>query len=209
MKRTVEPELMDDEVQALAYADVDFSDVHSQIMDQMDVCWPGLILDGAILDLGCGPGDIAFRCAKKFPGCRVVGIDGSAPMIKLADQLKAQESEISSRVEFVQAMMPGSAIPKVQCEAIVSNSLLHHLHDPSVMWRTILEYAKPGTKIFIADLMRPNDDATVNQLVQEYAGNESAIHKADFYNSLHAAFEVNEVQEQLEQAGLNLSLIHI
>ena len=36
---------------------------------------------GTILDLACGPGDLARACASRFPRCRVVGADLSAEML--------------------------------------------------------------------------------------------------------------------------------
>jgi SAM-dependent methyltransferase len=89
-------------------------------------------------------------------------------------------------------------------QAILSNSLLHHLHQPQVLWQTISDCAAPGASILIMDLFRPGTKETARQIVDTYARNESEILQTDFYNSLLAAFRVDEVRCQLQQAGLGL-----
>ena len=38
---------------------------------------------------------------------------------------------------------------------IFTNSLLHHLADPAVLWSTIRDWSNPGCKVFVMDLLRP------------------------------------------------------
>jgi hypothetical protein len=66
--------------------------------------------------------------------------------------------------------------------------------------------ARPGTKVFIMDLMRPASATLVDDFVERYCGNEPAILKHDFGASLRAAFTVDEVREQLRVAGLALDV---
>ena len=155
MQRIPEPELMDDRAQAEAYAAADFSEAHERIVAAFDVCFPGVELKGDVLDLGCGPGDITFRFAARFPHCAVTGLDGSSAMIELANERKARESKSEHRVRFIEGRIPGVSLPDVRYDAIVSNSLLHHLHRPEDLWQTINKHASSGTCIFIADLFRP------------------------------------------------------
>jgi len=202
MQRVTEPELMDDQAQAEAYAAADFSEAHSRIVDSFDSCFPGEDVAGCILDLGCGPGDICFRFAARFPACSVMGVDGSGAMIRLANERKARDSVTDDRVRFIEGLLPGASIPEVPFVAVISNSLLHHLHEPLVLWETILRYASPGTKVYVVDLFRPETIAGAQRLVNEYASGEPDILRRDFYNSLCAAFEPREVQAQLATAGL-------
>jgi SAM-dependent methyltransferase len=209
MQRITEPELMDDQAQAEAYAEADFSEAHSRIVDTFDSCFPGDDVTGHVLDLGCGPGDISFRFAARYPGCSVMGVDGSSAMIRLANARKARGSVTGDRVRFIEGLLPGAAIPPgvsiptVPFAAIISNSLLHHLHEPRVLWETVLRVASPGTKVYVVDLFRPETVAEVRRLVNEYAAGEPDILCRDFYNSLCAAFEPHEVESQLVAAGLS------
>jgi SAM-dependent methyltransferase len=202
MQRVTEPELMDDQAQAEAYAAADFAEAHSRIVDSFDSCFPGEDVAGYILDLGCGPGDICFRFAARFPACSIMGVDGSRAMIRLANERKARDSVTDDRMRFIEGLLPGAPIPEVPFAAVISNSLLHHLHEPLVLWETVLRYASPGTKVYVVDLFRPETVAEAQRLVNEYACGEPDILRRDFYNSLCAAFEPHEVEAQLATAGL-------
>jgi trans-aconitate methyltransferase len=39
-----------------------------------------------IADLGCGPGNITFRLAEHCPDASILGIDGAAAMLAIAEQ---------------------------------------------------------------------------------------------------------------------------
>jgi SAM-dependent methyltransferase len=202
MQRIPEPELMNDRMQAEAYAAANFDEAHRNIVEAFDSVFPGVALQGKILDLGCGPGDIAFRFAYRFRKCSVIGVDGSLEMIKLANVRKDREPGTGNRISFVEGFIPGAPIPDGPYTAIVSNSLLHHLHHPDVLWQTIKQYSIPGTKIFIADLYRPASKKDARQLVETYTEGEPDILRRDFYHSLLAAFEPEEIEQQLIDAGL-------
>jgi len=202
MRRVTEPELMDDPAQAAAYAAADFAEAHARIVAGFAECFPGIEIAGRVLDLGCGPGDISFRFAACHPGGSVVGVDGSAAMIDLARQRLAREPSLGSRVQFLEGRLPGAPIPAGPYAAIISNSLLHHLHRPAVLWETVAAHATAGTHIYVVDLLRPATAAEARRLVDIYAAGEPEILRRDFYHSLHAAFEPEEVGEQLAAAGL-------
>ena len=202
MQRVTEPELMDEPSQAEAYAAADFAEAHERIVEGFAVYFPGAEVAGHVLDLGCGPGDISFRFAVRFPGASVTGVDGSAAMIELARQRQARETGSGDRVRFIEALIPDASLPAGPYAAIISNSLLHHLHRPAVLWETIAAYASAGTRIYVADLRRPPTTAVARQMVESYAAGEPDVLRRDFYHSLCAAFEPGEVEAQLEAAGL-------
>lgn len=202
MQRIPEPELMDDPVQAEAYAAADFDEAHSRIVATFDACFADAGVTGRILDLGCGPGDISLRFAARYPACTVTGVDGSAAMIRLANRRRTIDAA-GDRVAFVEGSIPGAPIPAVRYAAIISNSLLHHLHRPQVLWETVASYADPDTRIYVVDLRRPHSTDMARRLVEEYAAGEPDILRRDFYNSLCAAFTPREVEMQLAAAGLD------
>jgi len=98
--------------------------------------------------------------------------------------------------------LPSASLPSHHYDLILSNSLLHHLHDPGVLWRTLLETGKPGAPVLIMDLMRPASAGWVEALVSTYAEGEPEVLRSDFRSSLFAAFEPAEVCDQLVAAGL-------
>ncbi|MGB7934558.1 MAG: class I SAM-dependent methyltransferase [Gammaproteobacteria bacterium] len=203
MQRVTEPELMDEPSQAEAYAAADFAEAHERIVAGFAVYFPGVEVAGHVLDLGCGPGDISFRFAVRFPGASVTGVDGSPAMIELARQRQARETGSGDRVRFIEALIPEAPLPAGPYAAIISNSLLHHLHHPAVLWETITAYASAGTRVYVADLRRPPTTAVARQMVESYAAGEPEVLRRDFYHSLCAAFEPREVEAQLEASGLS------
>ncbi|MGR9037668.1 MAG: class I SAM-dependent methyltransferase, partial [Gammaproteobacteria bacterium] len=70
-------------------------------------------------------------------------------------------------------------------------------------------YAKPGARIAVMDLLRPASMKAAQALVDIYAAEESEILRRDFYQSLLAAFTLEEIGVQLTEAGLNLDFEQI
>jgi ubiquinone/menaquinone biosynthesis C-methylase UbiE len=201
MQRTPEPELMDDQQQAAAYADADFEEPHEQFVDLFQQAFAEHDFTGVLLDLGCGPGDITRRVARRFPNVRIDAVDGAAAMLAEGVRLTTGTNE-GSRINYIHGVLPGCPLPQQYYDGIFSNSLLHHLADPRVLWRAVKGHAKTGAPVFVMDLLRPDSKQTAKQLVEQYAANEPAVLKEDFYNSLLAAFELDEVRLQLSECGL-------
>jgi SAM-dependent methyltransferase len=194
---------MNEPLQAAAYAAADFAEAHSRIIVAFEEFFPQVEVAGPVLDLGCGPGDIGFRFAARFPGCGVTGVDGAAAMIALARQRKAADANVGPRLNFIEGQLPDAPIPELAYTAIISNSLLHHLHNPAVLWEVVNRHAGRGTHIFISDLYRPGNKTGARRLVDHYAAAEPEVLRRDFYHSLCAAFEPGEIVVQLDAAGLH------
>jgi SAM-dependent methyltransferase len=192
---------MDDEQQAVAYARGDFAEPNSRFVRYFsEVAGPDF--EGCILDLGCGPGDIALRLAHAHPHATVLAVDGSPAMVRLAREAVAATPDVAGRVQVFEARLPHAALPRETYDAIVSNSLLHHLPDPAVLWSMISRRAAPGAPVVIMDLFRPPNAEAAMAIVDAYARDEALVLKRDFLASLHAAFEPDEVRAQLTAAGL-------
>ena len=202
MQRVLEPELMLEQAQAEAYLHADFEEPHSRVLKLFEATFPGIELEGDVLDLGCGPGDITFRFARRFPRARLVGIDGARAMLKLGLDRLDREPEYRERVQFVEGYFPGAKLPAETYPVLIGNSLLHHVHDVRPFWRGVRRHAAPGAILFLVDLRRPADEAEARRLTDLYVANEPEVLRRDFYNSLRAAFEPGEVEAQLKEAGL-------
>jgi SAM-dependent methyltransferase len=203
MQRTPEPELMDSPEQVAAYAAADFSEPNQRFADTVlnDVTHS----HAKALDLGCGPGDICLRLLSAKPNWHMVGVDAGANMLAAGRTTFADRPE-ADRMDWVLARLPFEAVPGHEAAAfdvILSNSLLHHLPDPMSLWHSVRTLARPGAWIQVMDLMRPNSEAEAEQLLQAHAGSASPVLQADFYNSLKAAWRVDEIQQQLAEAGLS------
>ncbi|MBF0456233.1 MAG: class I SAM-dependent methyltransferase [Magnetococcales bacterium] len=201
MKRIPEPELMEDDAQALAYARADFSQPHDHFISLFSERFPNHST-GQALDLGCGPCDVLLRFARAFPACRIDGVDGSAAMLAQGSEALANAADVADRIQLFQRLLPGDDLPCPSYDTLLSNSLLHHLHNPHVLWQSVKQHARTGTALFIMDLMRPNSPQRAQEMVDSHAAKEAEILKKDFFHSLCAAFTVEEIQEQLHEAGL-------
>jgi cyclopropane fatty-acyl-phospholipid synthase-like methyltransferase len=203
MERVTEPELMDEEEQARAYSEADFAAPHERFVDLLVAWWPeSVATKGPILDLGCGPADVTVRMAKRLPAATIHGVDGSAAMLKYG-RARVKAEGLEDRVTLHQALLPRERPPLEKYPVIVSNSLLHHLHDPSSLWGTIHAFGAKGARVFVMDLMRPPTMADVTRLVDEHTRGEPDVLRRDFQASLCAAFTMREIRTQLSRAGLD------
>lgn len=201
MQRIPEPELMDESEQALAYANADFAEPNQRFVDAFVAEFPALTR-GAVLDLGCGPGDIVLRLAQRCPGLTVHGLDGSRAMLAHGQARLASLPDLRDRVQFIEGILPGARLPRPAYDAITSNSLLHHLHDPQGLWRSVRLAGAPGAAVLVMDLFRPESEEAAQAIVERYSGGEPEVLKRDFFQSLCAAFSPDEVRAQLAEAGL-------
>ncbi len=129
MDRVPEPDLMDDDAQARAYAEADFTEPHENFIKLFKAQWPDREVSGDVLDLGCGPADISIRFAQAFPDCKIEGVDGADEM--LAYGIKAVAvAELSKRIDLTHCYLPDEELMQQSFDAVISNSLLHHLKDP-------------------------------------------------------------------------------
>jgi 2-polyprenyl-3-methyl-5-hydroxy-6-metoxy-1,4-benzoquinol methylase len=204
MDRIPEPELMADPEQVTAYAAADFGSSDQDFTDRV----LGLLPDPAcrVVDLGCGPGNISFRIAAARPAASVLGIDGAEAMVALAEQQRLAAAGAPQRLRFLRCDLADPALGRPPLAggfgAVVSNSVLHHLHDPAVFWRAVRSLAAPGAVVVVRDLRRPDSPAAVEALVARHAADAPDILRRDYRASLLAAFRLEEVQQQLQDAGL-------
>ena len=205
MQRILEPELMDDAEQALAYDQADFSESHGRRVALFMERYAAELsdaLNGWVLDIGCGSGDVLERFARALPKARFVAVDGSAAMLELAKRRIAKEAHLASRVQFVEAFVPSPVIPKLDYAVIMSHSMLHHLHQPAVLWNTVKQVAGSRSYVFVADLRRPESSDDAARIVDAHSANEPEVLRRDYYNSLCAAFTPQEVERQMVDTGL-------
>ena len=200
MQRQPEPELMAGRQQVQAYAAADFGagDAHTLgllagLIDRTGALPP----TPTLVDLGCGPGNITLCLAKAFPEARVIGVDGSSEMLAVAEH---RAKALALNVEFRCCDL--RSLAGLRADLVTSNSLLHHLHQPDLLWRTTAAIAAPGCRVLHRDLRRPSSMDALDQLQQRHLSDAPSLLLRDFRASLAAAFEIQEVEDQLHEAGL-------
>jgi cyclopropane fatty-acyl-phospholipid synthase-like methyltransferase len=148
------------------------------------------------------------RLARRFPRAVFHGVDGAEAMLAHGGA-RVKSAGLEDRIQLARAILPRDAPPLEQYDGIVSNSLLHHLHDPSVLWTALARWAKPGAPVFVMDLRRPASVEDAKGLMLTYAAGEPDVLQRDFFNSLCAAFTPEEVRRQLRETGLGLDVVAI
>lgn len=195
---------MEDAEQALAYAKADFSTSNQWYVDHLVADFPKNL--GNVLDIGCGPADVPVRLGRAHSTIRITAIDGSTAMLAHARKAVAGAG-LQNRIATVQGYVPGLPFDEHSFDAVLSKDLLHHLPDPMVLWSEARRLGRRGAAVYVMDLFRPASSEAARSIVQTVAGNEHPILKEDFYNSLCAAFTVEEVRSQIRQSGLALDVI--
>jgi len=202
MRRKPEPQYMDDLAEADAYAKADFTAVNEAFVDRLvDLVQAGP--DDAVqaVDLGTGPGDIPIRIARRCPGWRLTGVDASKPMIAIARQA-SERAGTAGMLRWLIADAADTHLPDKSFDVVLSNSILHHVADPAAFWAEARRIAKPGAAWLLRDLFRPADENRARALVDQYAADESAILRQEYYRSLLSAYTAEELRRQLDAAGL-------
>jgi SAM-dependent methyltransferase len=200
-RRVVEPELMEGEAQAAAYAQADFAEPNALFCRHVAARVRG-VRCRRVVDLGCGPADIPLRLARRHPGWRFDAVDGSAAMLAHARRA-IDAAGLSERIRVHRARLPGARLPRGAYDLVLSNSLLHHLHDPAVLWAEVVRLGRRGAVVVVMDLVRPASARAARAIVDRYAAGEPDLLREDFYRSLRAAFTPAEVRRQLARAGLS------
>ena len=202
LTRETEPELMTDLRHVNGFSDAD----REQSVDAFIYLYRVLCSSSnqKIIDLGCGPGKYLIRFAQEFPNTTIIGYDGSVEMIELANH-NIKNAGLEHRIIVKHSLFED--IPITDCDCIISSGTLHHSHDPLSFWASVKRIAKPGTQLYIMDILRPLTEEKVSSIVDALANKENIYFKKDLYNSLKAAFTKKEIEEQLKQSNLSLKLI--
>ncbi|MEJ2250824.1 MAG: methyltransferase domain-containing protein [Candidatus Lokiarchaeota archaeon] len=102
----------------------------------------------AVLEVGCGPGTLSYRMAKK--GAKVQAIDKSEEMISQAKKTYLEKEAIS--INFDVASSEGWSIPEVKYDKIVSTFMLSELRpfEQQIFLRNIWQSLKNNGKLLIA-----------------------------------------------------------
>ena len=203
--RVLEPEVMNDPQQVDAYAAADFNDSDQAVVDRIDqllgLAGEHFAPQACLVDLGCGPGNISLRLAQRWTECSVLGLDAAERMLQVAEARGSDAGVMPERLRYKRVFLPLEA-PALKAQLVVSNSLLHHLHDPMHLWSSVKSLAASRFLVMHRDLKRPDSEASIDALCLRYVSDAPDVLQRDYRASLHAAFTADEVKAQLALAGL-------
>lgn len=197
--RQLEPELMDDPQEAVTYDSMDHSEVNRKFVDDL---LAGGEVGPDVLDLGTGTARIPIELCQRVSNCRVLASDGAVSMLEVA-RYNIAVSSLDSRIQLHHADAKSIPIDDETFDTVLSNSLIHHVPDPSLIVAQIARLAKTGGRIFVRDLYRPDSVAEIDELVERIVGNEAKEAQDMFRNSLHAALTLEEIRELVAHHGFD------
>lgn len=190
LPRTLESEVMASDEEALAYDDMDHVAVNSQFIE--DLLTVGLTGTG-VLDLGTGTARIPIMLCRRCHNVRVMAADLSVGMLDMARR-NVEIAGLRERIQLDHSDAKQLHYGDGMFDMVMSNSIVHHLSDPELALRESLRVLRPGGRIFMRDLLRPQSVADVELLVETYAQGESEEAQGMFRASLHAALTLAEIQ---------------
>jgi ubiquinone/menaquinone biosynthesis C-methylase UbiE len=205
LSRVLEPEVMDTAEEALDYDTMDHSVVNGLFADQFveSLRRSSLQPEGRwrVLDVGTGTAQIPIEIVRRRSDVEIVAIDLSREMLKLGQRnLELARATAPIRLELVDAKHLPDA--DASYDAVISNSIIHHIPEPLQSLREMVRVLRPGGILFVRDLMRPPDLATLDSLVGQHAAGANPHQRRLFAESLRAALTVEEVAGLLRQIGL-------
>ena len=108
---------------------------------------------------------------------------------------------MTDRIELAQVDAKGLVYDDGDFDAVISNSIVHHIPEPKSCLSEAVRVTKSGGILFFRDLMRPESDDAVKRLVETYAGDENDHSKKMFDDSLRAALSLEEIQALVVELG--------
>jgi ubiquinone/menaquinone biosynthesis C-methylase UbiE len=203
--RKLEPEVMDSAEEARDYDAMDHAAVNRAFVDDLLAALEHADHTAGsatyqILDLGTGTAQIPIELCRRMPAARVVAIDMAEEMLKLGRRNVASAG-LQDRIQLERA--DGKKLPYVDhaFDAVISNSIVHHISEPRSVVAEALRVVRPCGLIFFRDLLRPSDHANVRRLVEMYAAGANEHQRALFDASLRAALSLDEISSLLASLG--------
>lgn len=117
-----------------------------------------------IADLGCGTGSLAVALAKS--GARVVGVDQSAAMLRLA----RRHTKAYGNVELHQASLDAVPIPDATCDVALLSLVLSYVAEIPPVLREAHRILAPGGRLLVVDAYPHADEAFRRRLGQARLG---------------------------------------
>jgi ubiquinone/menaquinone biosynthesis C-methylase UbiE len=207
--RTLEVEVMDTEEEARDYDAMDHSAVNGRFCEDLlrfrGDALLGTAPDAEVLDVGTGSARIPIELCSRVPSVRVIAIDLAEHMLTVARENIAKAG-MQQRITLEKRDAKAAGWPDGKFAVTMSNTILHHIPDPSDLLREMWRLTAKGGTIFIRDLARPESVDRVKELVRTYGGDPKAAadarQNALFEASLHAGLTLEEIRERVRALGI-------
>ena len=213
LQRKLEPEVMDSAEDASEYNEMDHSEVNQAFVDEL-LAFLGTNEDFksrldddegdliGVLDVGTGTALIPALLCDQHAAFKVIAVDMAVNMLELASY-NVHASSRGDRIELIQADAKDLGYESEMFDIVISNSIVHHIHDPKQCVAEMVRVVQPGGAIFVRDLMRPESMENLESIVRTYAGDATEYCQHLFHQSLHAALTLDEMRQLVLDCGWN------
>ena len=191
LPRVLEPEVMDTAEEARDYDAMDHAAVNRVFVEDFLAFWDGGV---PLLDVGTGSAQIPVELCRLSARACVEAVDLAERMLELA-RLNVGRAGFADRIRVEKADAKRLPYPDGHFGAVISNSIIHHIPEPFACLAEMHRVCSPNGVLFVRDLLRPNDEATLRHLVETYAAGANEHQRQMFGDSLHAALTLAEVRE--------------
>jgi ubiquinone/menaquinone biosynthesis C-methylase UbiE len=100
----------------------------------------------------------------RAPGLRILAIDLGEHMLAMAEE-NVLRAGLADRIEIRRADAKATGLPEASVDMVISNSLVHHIPEPMLMFGEVARVAAPGAGIFIKDLHSEETEDSLLDLV--------------------------------------------
>ena len=197
--RVLEPEVMAGAEEAGEYDEMDFSATDRLFAERAaELAARGV---DTIVDIGSGNAKIPLAMGELLPPTiRVCAVEMSAEMLAVAARNRSRQG--AAQLHLIAGDAKRLPFANASVAMVTSNSLVHHIPDPRAVFREIARITRTGAPILIRDLVRPETESDVDQILARHAAGASPLQRTLFGDSLRAALTVEEVRGMLDECGL-------
>lgn len=107
-----------------------------------------------VLDVACGTGLVSRALVERW-GCRVVGLDQSAPMLGRARAKLAGDPRLAERVTLVEGEAEALPFADGEFDHLTFTYLLRYVDDPAATLAELARVVKPGGRISSLEFCLP------------------------------------------------------
>ena len=203
LPRVLEPEVMDSAEEARDYDAMDHSTVNRVFVADFLAVWDGT---NPVLDVGAGTAQIPIELCRQSPTAVVTCVDLAEHMLAVGRD-NVERAGLHDRIRLERCDAKRLPHTTGAFGAVISNSIVHHIPEPAEVLAEIVRVTAPGGLLFVRDLLRPEDEAALRRLVEQYAGDANAHQQKMFAESLQAALSLAEVRERVAALGFDSSQV--
>lgn len=166
-------------------------------LQEMARHFPPSAAELTLLDLGCGHGNSARMFLSLRQDLRVIGLDFSAAMLRMALRMGRGKAE---RAAWTQADATRLPFPDSSMDAITGHSLYYMLNDRAALLREALRVLRPGGRLILLD---PAARPLPLEILRTSASwrIKSAVLLWHAVSRMHDRFTLEQMAAQLSAAG--------